>query len=342
MVRTAVRRLTALLWLTPAVASAADGVVEINQQKALAGGVTAADTPGFPVTIGTSGSYVLTSDLVVTDPGQSGIAITGNGVSLDLNGFEIRGPVLCLGLGSLVSCSPPGFASGIDATGVRVMIRDGRVRGFGVSGVSALDRSVIRDVVSEGNARDGFSVGNRAILNGLTAHQNRANGITTGVAAVVERSVASSNAGDGFALGFGNVASGVEAHDNGLIGIRTSAGAVVRDSTATFNEGIGIQPGVGSVVSGITAFTNTVAGVNSFEGTLVADSAAHENVGHGIAAAGGACVHRNTASENTQRGLSLSMGAVYRGNTMSANGVGAVLGGVDMGDNSCNGAVTCP
>ena len=38
-----------VLWLARA-ALAVDGVIEIDQDKALAGSVTSSDTPGFPVT----------------------------------------------------------------------------------------------------------------------------------------------------------------------------------------------------------------------------------------------------------------------------------------------------
>jgi hypothetical protein len=50
--------------LLPLPALGIDGLVEINQAKALAGGVTASDAPGFPVTLDAQGSYVLTSNLV--------------------------------------------------------------------------------------------------------------------------------------------------------------------------------------------------------------------------------------------------------------------------------------
>ena len=48
---------------TPALA--VDGVIEINQARAMAGGITAGDNPGFPVNLTESGSYRLTSDLTV-------------------------------------------------------------------------------------------------------------------------------------------------------------------------------------------------------------------------------------------------------------------------------------
>jgi hypothetical protein len=59
-----------LLGLASTALVASDGRIEINQAKALAGGVTPGDTPGFPVSITVGGSYVLTSDLDVTVVGE--------------------------------------------------------------------------------------------------------------------------------------------------------------------------------------------------------------------------------------------------------------------------------
>ena len=73
-------------------ALAVDGVIEINQTRAVAGGVTAGDTAGFPVTISASGSYRLTSDLQVGTSANFGITIGAADVTLDLNGFNIVGP----------------------------------------------------------------------------------------------------------------------------------------------------------------------------------------------------------------------------------------------------------
>jgi hypothetical protein len=78
-----------------AAAHAADGVIEINQARALAGGVSPGDTPGFPVTISRSGSYRLTGNLDFT--GFAGIVLTAPHVTIDLNGFviEVSGPGTC-------------------------------------------------------------------------------------------------------------------------------------------------------------------------------------------------------------------------------------------------------
>ncbi len=52
-------------------ASGVDGVIEINQPRALAGGVTATDGAGFPVTLDHPGSYRLTGNLTVDEPGAT-------------------------------------------------------------------------------------------------------------------------------------------------------------------------------------------------------------------------------------------------------------------------------
>src|SRR5438128_1949460 len=67
---------------------AVDGVILIDQNRALAGNLTPGDGPGFPVTISQPGSYGLSSNLTVP-LGNHGIEITADGVTLDLNGFGI-------------------------------------------------------------------------------------------------------------------------------------------------------------------------------------------------------------------------------------------------------------
>jgi hypothetical protein len=103
-------------------ALAVDGVIEINQARAVAGNVTAGDGPGFPVQISAQGSYRLTSDLIVT-PGQDGIDVTASFVTIDLNGFNIVG-----GAG--------GVTDGISIqSGTSVGVRNGNILGFTRDGV---------------------------------------------------------------------------------------------------------------------------------------------------------------------------------------------------------------
>jgi hypothetical protein len=74
---------------------AVDGVVLIDQNKALAGSVTPGDLPGFPISIKQPGSYRLAGNLTLPDANTSGIEINVQNVTLDLNGFAILGSVTC-------------------------------------------------------------------------------------------------------------------------------------------------------------------------------------------------------------------------------------------------------
>src|SRR5687768_10451353 len=65
-----------------AASFAVDGVVLIDQNRALAGNVTPGDAPVFPVTLSVRGSYRLSSSLIV--PAETdGIVIAADGVSVD-------------------------------------------------------------------------------------------------------------------------------------------------------------------------------------------------------------------------------------------------------------------
>jgi hypothetical protein len=108
-------------------APAANGVVEINQDKALAGNVTPGDTAGFPVTLGARGSYRLTSNLMLPNGNVNGVNITADDVTLDLNGFAIVGPG-CSGTPLVCNGSGAGVVSQEVRSGVTV--RNGTVRGM--------------------------------------------------------------------------------------------------------------------------------------------------------------------------------------------------------------------
>jgi hypothetical protein len=46
--------------------------------------------------------------------------------------------------------------------------------------------------------------------------------------------------------------------------------------------------------------------------------------------------------ENGDYGLNLNPTAAYRENVITGNLTGTVLGGLNLGDNSCNATTTCP
>lgn len=119
-----------VLGTTPAFA--VDGVVLIDQNRALSGNVTPGDAPGFPVTISISGSFRLASNLVVSTDTHAIDITAGDSVSIDLNGFTILGSATC----AAGSCD--GIHRTLQTRG-SLLVRNGTIRGMGGAGISAGD-----------------------------------------------------------------------------------------------------------------------------------------------------------------------------------------------------------
>jgi hypothetical protein len=149
-----------------APALAGDGRLEISQTCALAG-CFAGDTAGFPVTITAPGSYVLTSNLTVADASDA-ITASVDGVRIDLNGFQIAGPVVCnatidVGSNRLVSVSCSG--SGGTAIEGAAAVSNGTIRGFN-NGITTPTGLVLRvdDLTVTQNATNGINPGGRGLV----------------------------------------------------------------------------------------------------------------------------------------------------------------------------------
>jgi len=237
------------LALWPATAPAVDGVVEINQARALAGGVTAGDAAGFPVTIAAAGSYRLTGNLDVTGQATpedvTAIEITADSVSLDLNGFSILGPADCTGA-PVQSCSGAGSGFGVHCDGPDdVEVRNGVVHGMGFRGVSVTGRSArVLGVRTSHNGSSGIAVScyGGSVVDSV-ARQNGGAGITVGAgverACDVRDNEAYGNAGAGFDVNApAGVLRGNNASTNGGDGFRFAVGAsrwTIRANSAVEN-----------------------------------------------------------------------------------------------------------
>jgi len=111
-------RSAALGALISSCALAVDGVILIDQNRALAGNVTPGDAPGFPVSITQPGSYRLSGNLLVGTTNVAAIQIMASDVTLDLNGF---------GVTCALSASST-FCIGVSGAGFTdIAIRNGRV-----------------------------------------------------------------------------------------------------------------------------------------------------------------------------------------------------------------------
>lgn len=359
------------LLLAPSSAFATDGVYELNQTCAEQTGCIddsgdIGDAPGFPITIEVPGSYVLTSDLVVGDPTKDGLFIATAPVTIDLNGFEIRGPVSCTGFGSSVSCAA-GSGRGIRAEArPRITVRNGNVVGFGSDGILVAGRSRIVDVVAERNGGTGIVAGFDAVVTGSRSHRNGGDGIRVGDASTIETSTAASNRFDGLETGIGGLVVKSTARDNGANGVLVADGGLVSRVVAMLNEAAGISAGDGSTLvasnaydndgnglvgaigvtfDGNTSVRNGQRGIDAGDGCVVRGNSVTLNGGHGIEAGIASLLHGNASVAN-DAGLLLGDRSAYRENVISNNTSGNVTPSgsgtpVNLGDNECDGIV-CP
>lgn len=274
----------------PAAAGAAAGVTEINQAKALAGGVTPGDTPGFPVTLSAGGSYVLSSNLVVSAANIDGLVVSSAvSVSIDLNGFAIKGPVVCTGRGAALTCTPTVTGgSAIYQTGAgAVSVRNGFLQGFRY-GVAFGNECVIEDVITTSHQEHGFIVGARCRFAHVVASRNGGNGIDTDEGCQAIENIAFANRGAGIRFRApGGMASGNVVRGNGSLGLRAGAGSVLSANNASDNGGDGIQTVTGSTVVGNLSFNNAgyqiSAGANAgFTNNVVAETGALPAISGGV------------------------------------------------------------
>ena len=181
-------------------ALAVDGVIEINQVKALDGGITPGDTAGFPVSITLSGSYRLTGNLTVPNENTHGIVVSTGDVTIDLNGFAILGAVSCLGTPPV--CSPStGSGDGISTGSSRLTVINGTIRGMGGNGINAgFGDSRIENVHVTSNIGDGILGSQEAIIRGNTVRLNGGNGIRVFFGSLVLENTITFNGGFGILL----------------------------------------------------------------------------------------------------------------------------------------------
>lgn len=135
------RCVAATVFMFPTLGQAGDGVIEINHARALQGGISNVDAPGYPVTLNSGGSYILTSDLIPRDDlGAIEITNSRETASIDLNGFMINGLSTCFQAADLtVSCprNPAQIPTAIVAPDAHVRVHNGAIIGFPGGGIQA-------------------------------------------------------------------------------------------------------------------------------------------------------------------------------------------------------------
>lgn len=260
-------------------------------------------------TITVPGSYYLTANIAATTaPGADGIVIAAPDVTLDLNGFALRGA--------------PGSGAGVRALpgADRCQVRGGSVSGWGATGVdlSAAVSAAVRGVRAGDNAGAGIHGGSGCVVENCSAEGNGARGscagIVVGDAGVVRGCSSTGNF---------SAAAGVGA----MRGIQGGQGATITGCSANGNKasgtglGAGIQVGNNSTVTDCAATANT--GGNTGNGAP----------GYGILAAAGCVISRNSCCDNkgpvNSAGTGISAGDdnVIENNTCRGNQGGFLANG---------------
>jgi hypothetical protein len=307
----------------PLAASAGGGVREIRQDCAVGAGCFDGDAPGLPVEITAPGSYRLTGDLVLPDADTGGILLETGDVTIDLNGFTVRGPGGCSG--APLACTAVGLGFGIlGERRERVTVRNGAVVGSGSYGIALGRGGLVADVVLAHHGAGPLVARPASVVTRTTALRS-AGALLANSHAVVSDTTARGLGASGISAGFGAALSRTTAVGNGEQGILLPAGASATKSVAVANGAEGFQLGT----------------------AVLSRSGAHGNGGDGarIAFTPGSAISRFTARGNREHGLDfvISIDSGYRACVVSTNGAGTVTGGGDdLGGSLCNGSTTCP
>ena len=324
-------------------AHATEGVIQINQAQALAGGVTAGDAAGFPVTISASGSYVLTGDLQPPDTATTAISVTADWVTIDLNGFEIAGPNSCTWNGSGGDCTATSTGDGINASGREgLTVRNGIIRGVGDDGIEAGTGASVESVTADGNGGVGILVGYESHVALSAARLNGSHGLAGGRYSILAGIAARHNDGAGLDCSQMCIVSGSTAVENGGHGIDVGTIGVVHDNVSEDNGGYGFNASAHTNVYDNVASGNGQYGFAYGEQVLYRSNTARGNGSSGINTSTGSLVLNNVIRVNHMYGLNMGGGA-YVGNNLLGNYLGDVNGdGTELGLNLCDGDTTCP
>lgn len=204
------------------------------------------------------GSYYLTANLSVP-ASKTGIRIASPGVTIDLNGFEIIGQA-----NSWAGIDFENQSGSYPGT----VVRNGKVRNCGVSGVSlyatGTKGSIVEQIVATGNGQIGILVSDAGVLRQCSAVENGAAGIQAGTSgsSIVEHCVSVGNGGAGFSIfGQGGTVRDCSSTQNTGDGFVLGNGASISDCTARGNNSVGFFLSNGSSVRNCTSSNNGLDGI---------------------------------------------------------------------------------
>ncbi len=327
--------------LTAGPGSATDGVIEINQARALAGGVTAGDTAGFPVLLTSAGSYRLTGNLVAP-ASKDAIYVSAADVTIDLNGFSVSGS----GTGAIYGV--------FIVVAANVEVRNGTIRGFPGNAINAVACSGCRviDVRIRGNSHHGIYMGANSLIRGCTASGNGGGGLYAGASSSFINNIAHDNDLTGIRItgNDGGLIEGNVSYGNGVDGITANdfpnpSSVTVRNNSSYSNTNHGIASQGGTVV-GNTTSGNGVDGIHiSVSAAWVQGNRSTGNGDDGIQSNGtsGVSITDNVVTGNAY-GLYIHSDTSVGGNTATGNTIADLAGGpgIHIACSNIGGVQVCP
>ena len=292
------------LLLAAAAARGGDGRLEISQSM-------------LPYTINAPGSYVATENLHGTN-GASGIIVATNGVTIDLNGFELAGAA--------------GSLDGVAALSGRhtIAVQNGFVRGWGDDGVDLRNASncAVRGITASTNSDCGIRLGTGGRLDDCTAYANAGNGIEAGEACLIRGCVLRENGGHGLQATNGCIISHVVARQNGNDGLRAGDGCTLDHCNARDNGDDGIVAGRGSHVDESVGYNNDTGLRMTGPGGNIVHCSLYGNSLQGIDADAAAAVIQCTVSESALAGIRAASNSFLYGNLAYLNGAATTNAGL--------------
>lgn len=236
--------------------------------------INSVNTPGDALNlfrISQPGTYYLTGNIDGV-ASRGGILVAAADVTIDLNGFALRGV--------------PGARGGIQNGGSsgRLVVRNGTIARWGWSGAwlsgASPVQTLVEDIISESNGE---------------------HGIVAGVGAVVRNCIVRRNTIFGVLAFDGCTVCSCSSVENAQCGIRAQAGCAVSDC-ASSGDRIGIEVGGGTIARCSVAASQS-HGIIAGPGSTIANSAVFQGTGHGIRAGTGSTIIECIAYQNAEDGV---------------------------------------
>ena len=280
------------------------------------------------------GSYYLTRNLEVTLP--NGIAVRATGVTLDLNGFEVRR-----------TSGTGGRGIEIDGAAHRCTVKNGTVTGFerGVDAAPGIERArggSYLEVVASNCSVVGFIAGESWLVERCQALENAGDGIFAFFGATVKNCIAFRNGGAGMVAGGTVTFIGSRSGENGGIGIVGNSYSSVVDCAAFANTGEGgISVAFGGTITNSSSHVNSGWGFSLTSGSTLLSSTARQNGNDGVRAEGDVKIIDSILTNNAQHGISAALGrtSINRCTVSSNGGSGStgsgISGGIRMSVTDC-------